>query len=159
MRKDRHHLLEIILWPNNDGTFTKIVNSAQRLKELDIYNDFKLCIEIEHGEHTALHNRNLSEERRNKFKLIAINNNPAKNPETAAKISKSLTVKKLDDAVKKKISIATKGDRNPMYRKNAWAIACSRKTPEQIEATRKSKSEKMKKYWKEKRQKKEVMPV
>lgn len=31
---DRHHLLEIILWPNEDGTFTEIENSAARLKEL-----------------------------------------------------------------------------------------------------------------------------
>ena len=40
----RHHLLEIILWPNNDGTFTKIINSKKRLEELGIYDDYKLCI-------------------------------------------------------------------------------------------------------------------
>lgn len=40
-----------------------------------------------------------------------------------------------------------KGENNPMYGKNAWEIAASRKTTEQIEATRKSKSEKMKAFW------------
>lgn len=39
------------------------------------------------------------------------------------------------------------GENNPMYGKDAWAIARARKTPEQIEATRKSKSEKMKEFW------------
>ena len=55
MKMDRHHLLEIILWPNEDGTFREIRNSVARLKELGIYNDWKLCIEIPHGEHTRLH--------------------------------------------------------------------------------------------------------
>ena len=40
-----------------------------------------------------------------------------------------------------------------MYGKDAWAISCSRKTPEQIEATRKSKSEKMKEYNRRRREK------
>ena len=40
-----------------------------------------------------------------------------------------------------------KGENNPMYGKNAWEMACSHKTPEEIEATRKSKSEKMKAFW------------
>lgn len=31
----RHHLLEIILWPNEDGSFTKIINSRNRLKNLE----------------------------------------------------------------------------------------------------------------------------
>lgn len=39
------------------------------------------------------------------------------------------------------------GQNNPMFGKDAWAIACSRKTPDEIEAIRKSKSEKMKAYW------------
>lgn len=159
MRKDRHHLLEIVLWPNHDGTYTKIVNSAKRLQQLGIYDDYKMCIELEHGEHTALHNRNLNSERRDKIRMRAISNNPTKNKEVANKISKALTGKARDADFRKKISNATKGNRNPMYNKNAWAIACSRKTPEQIEATRKSKSEKMKKYWEQKRQHKEVMPV
>lgn len=43
------------------------------------------------------------------------------------------------------------GKNNPMFCKNAWDISCSRKTPEQIDATRKSKSIKMKRYWAERR--------
>lgn len=41
------------------------------------------------------------------------------------------------------------GENNPMFGKNAWAIACTRKAPEEIEAVKKSKSEKMKKFWTE----------
>lgn len=55
MKMDRHHLLEIILWPNGDGTFREIRNSKSRLKELGVYNEWKMCIEIPHGEHTRLH--------------------------------------------------------------------------------------------------------
>ena len=53
----RHHLLELILWPNGDGTFREIVNSSERLKELGIYNDFKLTIEITCLEHNRLHRK------------------------------------------------------------------------------------------------------
>lgn len=52
---NRHHLLEIILWPNADGTYRTILNSRQRLKELGIYNDFKLCIRISAREHSSMH--------------------------------------------------------------------------------------------------------
>lgn len=55
MKIDQHHLLECILWPNGDGTFRKIINTADRLKELGVYNDYKLTIPIEHGAHTAMH--------------------------------------------------------------------------------------------------------
>lgn len=55
MQYSRHHLLEIILWPNEDGTFTEIRNSAKRLKKLGIYNDFKMCILISQSEHASLH--------------------------------------------------------------------------------------------------------
>lgn len=51
----RHHLLEIILWPNEDGTFRKILNSADRLKELGIYNQYNLCIQMTRAEHASLH--------------------------------------------------------------------------------------------------------
>lgn len=51
----RHHLLEIILWPNIDGTFRKIVNSAARLKELGIYEDYKLTINLSRSDHSKLH--------------------------------------------------------------------------------------------------------
>lgn len=56
-RLDRHHLLEIILWPNPDGTFREIRNSKNRLKELGIYDDYKLCIEIPSDEHARLHHK------------------------------------------------------------------------------------------------------
>lgn len=65
---------------------------------------------------------------------------------------------KMDEAQKIKISKTkkelgqSKGKNNPMYGKNAWAIACSRKTAEQIEAIRKSKSEKMKEYHRQRRE-------
>lgn len=52
---DRHHLLECILWPNEDGTFRKIINTQKRLEELGIYNDYKLTIPIEHGVHNSMH--------------------------------------------------------------------------------------------------------
>ena len=133
----QHHLLEIILWPNDDGTFTKIINSAQRLKELGIYDDKKMTIAITNSEHISLHNYNRSEE-------------------TIKKLSEALKRYKVKDSTKEKLSKAFSGNKNPMYKKDAWKIACSRKTPEQIEATRKSKSEKMKIYWLKKRQQKEV---
>lgn len=134
--KVRHHLLEIILWPNEDGTFTKIINSAQRLKELGIYDDWKMTIVLTNGEHVRLHNRYRSEE-------------------TNRKLSESHKRYKVKDSTKEKLSKAFSGNKNPMYNKDAWKIACSRKTPEQVEATRKSKSEKMKAYWMNKRQNKE----
>ena len=51
----RHHLLECILWPNGDGTFRTINNSMDRLIELGIYYDYKLCITITNSEHWSLH--------------------------------------------------------------------------------------------------------
>ena len=75
----RHHLLEIILWPNGDGTFRTILNSAERLKELGIYDDYKMTIPMTQSEHCSLHNANMSDETRHK------------------------------------LSVASKGERNPMY--------------------------------------------
>lgn len=60
--KVRHHLLEILLWPNNDGTFRIIHNSMNKLKELGIYDDYKLTIEITASEHSKLHGNNRSDE-------------------------------------------------------------------------------------------------
>lgn len=54
---DRHHLLQIILWPNEDGTFRTILNSKERLKELGIYDEFKLTITIPRSQHIAMHNK------------------------------------------------------------------------------------------------------
>lgn len=56
-KKVRHHLLEIILWPNKDGTFKLINNSVKKLQELNIYKQFKLTIEITFSEHGALHGK------------------------------------------------------------------------------------------------------
>lgn len=57
MRKDRHHLLEIILWPNDDGTFKTILNTRNRLKELGIYKDWKLTITLSTAEHIRMHSK------------------------------------------------------------------------------------------------------
>lgn len=62
MKMHRHHLLEIILWPNEDGTFRTIHNSAKRLSELGIYDDFKMTIQVTASEHMRLHMSNESEE-------------------------------------------------------------------------------------------------
>ena len=50
----RHHLLEIILWPNEDGTFREILNTASTLKQLGIYTD-KLTIAVSRADHARLH--------------------------------------------------------------------------------------------------------
>lgn len=55
MRTIRHHLLEIILWPNEDGSFKTILNSPARLRELGIYDDFKMTIKMTNVEHNHLH--------------------------------------------------------------------------------------------------------
>lgn len=52
---DRHHLLECILWPNGDGTFRKIINRSKRLKDLGVYEDFKLTIPIDSSTHQTMH--------------------------------------------------------------------------------------------------------
>lgn len=52
---DRHHLLECILWPNGDGTLRKIVNRAERLDVLGVYDDYKLTIPIDHSLHQTMH--------------------------------------------------------------------------------------------------------
>lgn len=62
MKLHRHHLLEIILWPNEDGTLRTIHNSAKRLSELGIYDDFKMTIQITDSEHMRLHMLNEAEE-------------------------------------------------------------------------------------------------
>ena len=73
---DRHHLLQIILWPNGDGTYRTILNSRERLKELNIYNDFKMTITITHQQHMDLHNKYRSDETKKLLhdRLSGINN-------------------------------------------------------------------------------------
>lgn len=95
----RHHLLEIILWPNDDGTFRTILNSADRLKELGIYNDHRLTITMTQSEHSTLHGTNRSEATRKKLSAsmksaMIGERNPmygqTRSEETRKKISKSL---------------------------------------------------------------------
>ena len=65
----RHHLLEIILWPNGDGTFRTILNSRKRLIELGIYFDYRMTIPISKSEHSSLHASNRSEETRSRLSI------------------------------------------------------------------------------------------
>ena len=69
MKIDRHHLLEIILWPNGDGTFKEIRNSAKKLHELGIYDDYKMCIEITTSEHARLHFKGVKKTAETKLKM------------------------------------------------------------------------------------------
>lgn len=89
---DRHHLLEIILWPNGYGTFRTILNSRKQLKELGIYDDFKLTIPLTHSEHMSLHHKD--------------------NKHFYRKHHSKDTRKKISDAMKYRT-----GNRNPMYGK------------------------------------------
>lgn len=41
------------------------------------------------------------------------------------------------------------GANNPMYGKNAWSIACSKRTNEEIDLIKESKSKKMQQFWAE----------
>lgn len=112
---DRHHLLEIILWPNGDGTFTEIRNSAERLKEMGIYDDYKLTIPLMKAEHTRLHKtgitRTFSIEHRRKLSEVQKGKpSPTKgktmSAETRAKMRKPH--KKFSDETRKKMSEAQK---------------------------------------------------
>lgn len=85
------------------------------------------------SDHTKLHNKNP--------------NQPFKNSSIQKELSKRERKNIPDQS----------GEKNPMYGKDAWAISCSRKTPEQIDATRKSKSEKMKAFWATHRKECEMM--
>lgn len=59
-----HHLLEIILWPNDDGTFRTILNSRKRLKELGIYKKSVMTIKLTDIDHKVLHANNQLESAR-----------------------------------------------------------------------------------------------
>lgn len=136
---DRHHLLEIILWPNGDGTFRTILNSKERLKELGIYDDFKLTIPLTRSEHARLHmaGRTLS-------------------GETKKKLSESAKCRQFSDETRKKISESKKG--KPSNRKG---IKLSEETKKKMSEAQKGKprgpmsvearkkiSEAQKAYWK-----------
>lgn len=123
----RHHLLEIILWPK-DGNLIPIINSQDDLKRLGIYDDYKMTIEITNSEHTSMHNRYMNKNR--KQKMI-----------------ETLRQKEVSEDRKIALSIKNRGEGNPMFGKDAWAISCSKKTADEIEATRNSKRSKMKDFW------------
>lgn len=104
---DRHHLLEIILWPREDGTFLKILNSMDKLKELGIYDDYKLCINISHSEHSSLHAKNRPDTTKSMWSKSHTGIERTK--ETKDKISKSMTGIKFSNEHKANLSKARKG--------------------------------------------------
>lgn len=112
----RHHLLEIILWPNSDGTFRKILNSKKRLKELGIYDDWKLTITIPADEHSRMHASNRSDA--TKQKISAANTGKKHSEEAKAKMSASQIGNtkakgyKHSEEAKRKMSAAKKGNTN-----------------------------------------------
>ena len=121
MRMHRHHLLEIILWPNSDGTFSKILNSKKRLRELGIYDDWKLTITIPADEHIRMHSHNRTDEYWNKVsQAISIALSGEKNAmygkkhsaEAKRKMSKAKIGHSVSDATKRKISAANKANSN-----------------------------------------------
>ena len=119
MQMDRHHLLEIILWPNSDGTFRKIINTEERLRELGIYDDWKLTITIPADEHSRMHSHNRPDgywDKVSKSMSEAKKLNPTRywknknlSEDHRKKISDSLKGKKLSDETKAKLSASLKG--------------------------------------------------
>ena len=114
MKMHRHHLLEIILWPNEDGSFTQIINDEQRLKDLGIYDDYKLTISIDSKTHSRLHNAFPSAKRlsaRQKCVTAMQNSNIGRIPtdETRRKISVSRTGMKFTDEHRYNLSVSHKG--------------------------------------------------
>lgn len=118
MRKDRHHLLEIILWPKADGTFRTILNTKERLKELGIYNDYKMTIPLTKSEHMKLHGENQSDEHKKEN-------------------SEANKGRKLSAESRKKMSEAKKGEKHPLYGKTHSA-----------ETKRKMSNSRKGKHWK-----------
>jgi len=100
MRTHRHHLLEIILWPNGDGTFRTILNSASRLKELGIYDDYKMTIPLTAAEHFRLHNQGKTFTEEHKRKLAEAKKGRKRGP--------------FSEETKRKMSEAKKGRISPM---------------------------------------------
>ena len=138
MRTDRHHLLEIILWPNGDGTFKTILNSRERLQQLGIYDDFKLTISLSREEHSRLHGKYKSEEHRRKISEAMKgenNHNYGKHP---------------SDETRRKLSEEKKGENHPFYGKHHSAEARrkmseAKKGKQRSDETKRKISEAMKK--------------
>lgn len=105
MRTHRHHLFEIILWPNGDGTFKTILNSRERLQQLGIYDDYKLTMTLSVQEHRRLHNKYMSDETRRKLSK-------------AMKGKTNFIGKHHSDETKRKMSAAKKGENNHNYGKH-----------------------------------------
>ena len=110
MRTHKHHLLEIILWPNGDGTFKTILNSSKRLKELGIYDDYKLTIPLSIEEHIKLHAKYMSEEHKRKISdaLKGKKRQPFTD-ETRRRMSEAAKGKTMTDESRRKMSEAQKG--------------------------------------------------
>lgn len=83
----RHHLLECMFYIYENGNKITINNSLSRLKELGIYDDYKMCIEITQSEHMRLHATNRSDETLAKISAAASN----RSLETRAKLSAAIS--------------------------------------------------------------------
>ena len=120
-----HHRDEYRVLPSG----MEVWRSKEDLKEMGRYSGVPAneLIFLTPSDHTKLHNKNPN----SAFKRASVQKELSRRPRTRI----------FDNS----------GKNNPMYGKNAWAIACSRKTPEQIEATRIAKSIKMNEYWRKRR--------
>ena len=128
----RHHLLEIIIWPNGDGTFRTIFNSRDRLKELGIYDDFKMTIHLTKSEHTRLHNKTRTGNRNPMYGMTG-NRNPMYGKTFSAE-----SKRKLSEAAKRQWASyearhKRTGNRNPMYGKT-FSDESKRKISEAVKA-------------------------
>lgn len=112
---ERHHLLEIILWPNEDGTFREIRNSRARLRELCIYEDWKMCITIQRSEHCKMHmtGRYVSPETRAKISL----NNCSKRKEISSARNAKNRGRKHTEEERQKMRDAWKRRKMRIYRR------------------------------------------
>lgn len=57
MTRVKHHLLEIILIPNSNGSMREIRYSVAELRAMGIYKQDVMTIEITRGEHARLHHK------------------------------------------------------------------------------------------------------
>jgi hypothetical protein len=127
MKIEEHHLLECIIWPNGDGTFRKIVNRAERLQKLGIYQD-KLTIPIECSVHQTMHwkfengsTENMIRKERmsiaasRRTGILAAMYGRHHNKESNEKNSKAHIGKKHSEEAKRKMSISRSGENNPFY--------------------------------------------
>lgn len=157
-----HHRDEYKVLPSG----IEVWRSKKELKENGRY--FKCpaneLIFLTPSDHAKLHNNNPNSSFKNrelqKELSSRVKRRPimpgSKNPMYGKKLFDMMTLEAIE-AWRDKHRNNSRGSKNPMYGKDAWAISCSRKTPEQIEATRKSKSEKMKAFWATHKKEREMM--